>query len=130
MSEWVNACVSEWVSESVSQSVSQSVMPREQFVRYMIASTCYISMKWWWWCRLFIISILQWQSVGRHCAPLLTHYPASEPTRYCAYSLVMHAQWKSSKYQFKSLVWPARVSNPFFFSALSFTNNRIVRILR
>ena len=45
-------------------------------------------------------SSLKQQSMDRHVTPL---YPDFRPTSLCSYSLILHAQKRSSKYQFHRL---------------------------
>ena len=37
------------------------------------------------------------------CRPIQTHYLNSEQTSLCSFSLMLHAWWRSNKYQFYSL---------------------------
>jgi hypothetical protein len=70
------------------------------FVSYIMAGTSFILMRWWW-CPLSArqtrlvnwikkIFLAYWNNspcVGRHVAPL-GHYPNSEPTSLCSYSVM------------------------------------------
>ena len=50
---------------------------------------------------------------GWTCRSTRTHYPDSEPTSLCSFSIILRAWQRSNKYQFyRSLVWPDRGSNP------------------
>ena len=46
------------------------------------------------------------------CHSTRTHYPDSEPTNLCSFSLMLRAQWRNNKFQFYSLwfylIWARR----------------------
>jgi len=71
-------------------------MPSELIFSYIMVRTSYVSMKWWW-CSLCTrpTHLVGQQSAYRHVAR--AHYPDSEPTNLCSYSLTLHAlgekQW-------------------------------------
>jgi hypothetical protein len=56
----------------------------------------------------FFIVLTHWWT----CRPTRTHYPDSEPTSLCSFFLMLYSLQRSNKYQFYSLVWPDRGSNP------------------
>ena len=42
--------------------------------------------------------------MDRHVTPLKTHYPDSEPTSLCSYSLKLHVYQRSRKYQLNQFI--------------------------
>jgi hypothetical protein len=79
---------------------------------YIIARTCYISMKWWW-CLLLTksntfnwiyIVLVHWHNSLRvNMSPhsnTLSCFHANQS--FCSYSLMLHSSQVSSKYQFSS----------------------------
>jgi len=56
-------------------------MPIQQFFSYFMARTSKFSTRWWW----------GETTIRREmCCPTRTHYPDSEPTSLCSYSLILH----------------------------------------
>jgi hypothetical protein len=83
------------------------LMPIQQFFSYIMTRTSLFSMRWWWgplctrpthWVVFYSASSLKQQ-----CRSTRTHYPDSEPTSLCSFSLMLHAYQRSNKYQFYSL---------------------------
>ena len=53
---------------------------------------------------IFFIMLDHWlNSLHIDMSPTRTHYPDSEPTCLCSFSLMLHVKWRSNKYQFYSL---------------------------
>ena len=88
-----------WALEWMNVNVLSGLMPNKQFLSYIMVKTGYISIRWWWLCPL------KQQSTGRRRSTR-THFPDSEPTSLCSYSLMLHAKQRDSKYHFhKYLAW-------------------------
>jgi hypothetical protein len=64
-----------------------------------------------------VLMVVSW--CARHLnvldtVPTQVHYPDSEPTSLCTFSVILHAWWRRNKYQFYNLVWLDRDSDLWF----------------
>jgi len=114
---------------NMGEWVSDCLMPSGLFFSYIMTRISYISTRWWscslctrptslvgfWY--FDIASSLKHELEGRHVASLKTHYPYSE--HLCSYSLMLHAQQRSSKFHFHSLLFEPTGLKPTIYCTRS-----------